>query len=119
MAALRLGDRDGRTLHGPGANDLETDDGELGERLEQEGLTRSGKRQIQRVGRTQEPERFAVGTDERREQERTRSRRTRRDRRVDREHAGYHIGPIAHRMLRRDPADRSNPHRGFPQCHEG
>ncbi len=67
-------------LDGSGTNDLEADDGELGERLEQEGLVRSGKGPVQRVSWIQEPERLAVHADERREQQRATLRGTRRDR---------------------------------------
>ncbi len=78
MAPLRLRHRDRGTLDGSGTNDLETDDGELGERLEQEGLARSGKGPVQRISWIQQPERLAVQADERREQQRTRPRGTRR-----------------------------------------
>lgn len=111
MAALRLRHGNRGTLDDPATNDLESNDGELGKGLEQEGPARRGQVAIQRISRMQQPERLAVRADQRCEQQRARLPGTRRERCASRERGGNHVGQIVHRMSWWDPADRTNGHR--------
>ena len=108
LLALRFGDGDGGALDGSGTNDLETDDRELGERLEKQCLARRRQLAGRGVVWVQVTDRLPVGSDQRRKQERAGLPGPRRHGDAGQERAGDHLRELAHRVSGGHPAHGSD-----------